>query len=156
MARLNLRLCYKLLPATAMAASSVAGRGALATAFHYHRPTYQYAFGSTSRGVSSEDSPGGKGARNQQLHSTVQGAPGNQLQDLAAASPSLLAKVVAVASDIDGTLTRPDVSVASRTKAAIKAVMDSGLVFFPATGKVGIGGRGRRGVFGSSAEFFTV
>lgn len=47
-----------------------------------------------------------------------------------------MSTVEAVASDVDGTLTTPEVTVTSRTKEAIKAVMDSGLVFFPATGKV--------------------
>ncbi|CAM9538817.1 unnamed protein product, partial [Hapterophycus canaliculatus] len=49
------------------------------------------------------------------------------------------ATVRAVASDVDGTLTTPEVTVTERTKQAIKAVMDSGLTFFPATGKTRAG-----------------
>lgn len=85
------------------------------------------------------------GKQHQQLHSSsaasvtssaAAGASGQALQELEVVSPTLLANVVAVASDVDGTLTTPDVTVTTRTRDAIKAVMDSGLLFFPATGKV--------------------
>lgn len=140
MARLNIRLCFRLLPAAAVAVTSTAARGTQRAIYHHHRrPTA--AFGWTSRGVSSGDASAERSARIQKLQGTANSTQDVQLQKLADAAPSLLANVVAVASDVDGTLTTPDVTITLRTKQAIKAVMDSGLVFFPATGKVRVRGR---------------
>lgn len=138
MARLNIRLCFRLLPAAAVAVTSTAARGTQRAIYHHHRrPTA--AFGWTSRGVSSGDASAERSARIQKLQGTANSTQDVQLQKLADAAPSLLANVVAVASDVDGTLTTPDVTITLRTKQAIKAVMDSGLVFFPATGKTRAG-----------------
>lgn len=99
------------------------------------------SFGWTSQ--AAEATCGGSRSRSNQLHrSTAEAATAREggLRELATASPALLASVVAVASDVDGTLTRSDSTVSRRTHDAIKAVMDSGLLFFPATGKVrGVG-----------------
>ncbi|CAM9138156.1 unnamed protein product, partial [Choristocarpus tenellus] len=51
----------------------------------------------------------------------------------------ILSGIKAVASDVDGTLTSPEGKVSARTKSTIKAIMDEGLVFFPATGKTRAG-----------------
>lgn len=102
------------------------------------RPCRRYpAFGWASRGKESGANRGldsdGSGAAAASTTSSV--SPG-ALQELATAPESLLASIVAVASDVDGTLTRKDSTVSQRTKDAIKAVLDSDLLFFPATGKV--------------------
>lgn len=70
------------------------------------------------------------------LHSSTTSIP-TALEDFEAASQALLASIVGIASDVDGTLTSPEVSVTERTKDAIRAVLASELMFFPATGKVG-------------------
>lgn len=140
MARRHLRLCLALLPAaTAAVASSAAGRSlARATYYNHGHRRCLAAFGGASRRLSSaRGSTDRKGAhRAQPLRSAVKDTTQETLQALVTAAPSVLAAVVAVASDIDGTLTTPDKTVTSRTKDAIRAVMDSGLLFFPATGKV--------------------
>ena len=144
MARLNIRLCFRLLPAAAVAVTSTAARGTQrATTYHHRRPTA--AFGWTSRGTSSGEPSAGRNVRIQKLQGTANSTQAAPLQKLSDVAPSLLANVVAVASDVDGTLTTPDVVITARTKQAIKAVMESGLVFFPATGKVrgGYVGRGQ-------------
>lgn len=137
MARLNLRLCMRLLPATAVVASSALGRGVQRASYYQHRrPAVAFSWSSRGGFSSGESPPAERTARPHATQSEVKSAPETQLRELAAVSPSLLASVVAVASDVDGTLTTPDVTVSPRTVAAIKAVMDSGLLFFPATGKV--------------------
>lgn len=136
MTRFNLSLCFRLLPATAVAVSSTVGRGVQRSTYHHRRST-AVAFGWTCRGGhSSGDSSTTGNTASRSLHSAAKSIPGSQLQGLVDAAPSLMATVVAVASDVDGTLTTPDVTVTMRTKEAIKAVMESELVFFPATGKV--------------------
>lgn len=138
MALLRLSLYLVLFPAATATASSAAGRClARATYYNHGHRRCLAAFGGTSRRLSSAgESTDRKGAhRAQPLRSTVKDAR-ETLQALSTAAPSVLAAVVAVASDVDGTLSTPDKTVTSRTKDAIKAVMDSGLLFFPATGKV--------------------
>lgn len=126
-------LCLRLLPSAA-AVSSTAGRGVQrATYYHNHYYRRPVAFGWVP----------GDASRPATTHAAAGAAPaagvvGNQdhVRELKDVPASLLAAVEAVSSDVDGTLTTPEVTVTSRTKQAIKAVMDSGLVFFPATGKV--------------------
>lgn len=125
-------LCLRLLPnAAGGALSSTTARGAQrATYYHHHHHRRPVAFGWT----------GGEGSRS--ATTTTQAVAAHQqnqdLQELKDVPASTLAAIECVASDVDGTLTTPDVTVTSRTKEAIKAVMDSGLVFFPATGKVSV------------------
>lgn len=138
---LKASICLRLLP-SATAVSLTAGRGIQrATYYHHHHHHHRrpFAFGwapgdasrpaATHAAAASEATPAPGVARQQDHHELPR-----ELKDVPA---SLLAAVEAVASDVDGTLTTPEVTVTSRTKQAIKAVMDSGLVFFPATGKVG-------------------
>ena len=123
-------LCLRLLPSAAGALSSTTARGAVRTTYCHHYHHRPVAFGWT----------GGEGSRS--ATTTTQAAAAHQqnqdLRELKDVPASTLASIQCVASDVDGTLTTPDVTVTSRTKEAIKAVMDSGLVFFPATGKVSV------------------
>lgn len=126
-------LCLRLLPSAA-AISSTAGRGAQrATYYHrYHRRPIAFGWmpGDASRPATTHAAAAAPAA------AVVAGHQDHELRELKDVPASLLAAVEAVASDVDGTLSTPEVTVTSRTKQAIKAVMDSGLVFFPATGKV--------------------
>lgn len=120
-------LCWRLLPIAAAVSSSTTARAQRATWYHHHHHRRPVAFGWTAgEGSRSTTTATRAVAAQQQSH----------LQELKDVPASTLATIEAVASDVDGTLTTPDVTVTSRTKEAIKAVMDSGLVFFPATGKV--------------------
>lgn len=122
-------LCLRLLPSATAALSSATARCAHQRATYYHhRYRRPVAFGWTA----GEDSRSTTTTTQTVLahHQT------HNLRELKDVPASDLARIDAVASDVDGTLTTPEVTVTSRTKEAIKAVMDSGLVFFPATGKV--------------------
>lgn len=145
MTRLNMRVCLGLIPVTtAVAAVNAATRRGFIRTVHSpnsngsfnryrSRPTKAFpAFSWSSRGWDS----GSKGSSTAAAKSVNPGTALGTPQGLAVVPPSLLAAIVAVASDVDGTLTRNDSTVSQRTKDAIKGVMDSGLLFFPATGKV--------------------
>ena len=124
-------LCLRLVGVPGVAAlSSTTGRCAQRATYYHRCPRRPFAFGWT----------GGDGSR--PATTATQAVAGHQqdqiLRELKDAPDSLMSTVEAVASDVDGTLTTPEVTVTSRTKEAIKAVMDSGLVFFPATGKVSV------------------
>lgn len=125
-------LCLRLLPASA-AVSPTAGRGFQRATYYHQNHRRSVAFGWTLRGGGSAGDP----PRSATTAAAAAGtAKDHEPQELSNAPASLLATVKAVASDVDGTLTTPEVTVTERTKQAIKAVMDSGLTFFPATGKV--------------------
>lgn len=103
--------------------------------------THKHADGSSwaARGFAggANDPSGRMGTHSKyELHST-QRSTATQLGELVDTPPSLLANIMAVASDVDGTLATPETTVTSRTSDAVKAILDSGLMFFPATGKVG-------------------
>lgn len=155
-----MRIFRGLIPATAAVTAAAAGgttRRVIIRAAHnlssstYHhsaisRPFYRSrpqpfrrypAFGWASRGRESGANGGrDSGGSGTAAASTTSSVSPGALQELATAPESLLSAVVAVASDVDGTLTRKDSTVSERTKDAIKAVLDSDLLFFPATGKV--------------------
>lgn len=157
MARLNLRL----LCSVASTAAAASGRGAQQRTggyqlHRYHHQHHQHsrcpalAFSWVYRGTSSSSScysagespTDGNAASSQRFQphavSAVRGGatPDTHLKPFATIEPSLLATIEALASDVDGTLTTPEVTVTDRTKDAIKAVIDSDVLFFPATGKV--------------------
>ncbi|CAM9280514.1 unnamed protein product [Pylaiella littoralis] len=129
-------LCLRLLPSAA-AVSSTAGRGVQRVTYCHHSYRRPFAFGwapgDTSRHTAATAAAAAAPAAG------VAGQQDHELRELKDVPASLLEVVEAVASDVDGTLTTPEVTVTSRTKQAIKAVMDSGLVFFPATGKTRAG-----------------
>lgn len=118
-------LCLRLLPSAAAASTTARGAQRVTYYHHRHRPA---AFGWTA----------GEGSRFATTTTQAVAAQhqNHDLRELKDVSATTLATIEAVASDVDGTLTTPDVTVTSRTKRAIQAVMDSGVVFFPATGKV--------------------
>ena len=141
MVRFNTRLCLGLVPATVVAASSALGHaGHRSTYYHCYRRRPSVAFGWSSR-LSSGDSAGERPTSPKPLQSAVKSSSVARPQELAAAPSSLLASVEAVASDVDGTLTTQHSTVSKRTVAAVKAVLDSEVLFFPATGKVRSGNR---------------
>lgn len=137
MVRFNVQLCLGLLPATAVATSSaLLGRGVHCATYYHHycrRPSLAF---SRSSHLSSGESSGEQPSRLPPLQSTPKAGLEAWPQELATAPSSLLESVAAVASDVDGTLTTPDVTVSHRTVSAVKAVLDSEVLFFPATGKV--------------------
>lgn len=138
MVRLSVQLCLGLLPVTAMA---LLGHGVRhATYYHHHYRRISLAFGRSSHLSSGEPSVE-QSSRPSPLQSTVEIGSEARPQELATAPSSLLESVAAVASDVDGTLTTPDVTVSHRTVSAVKAVLDSEVLFFPATGKVKLSGR---------------
>jgi Cof subfamily protein (haloacid dehalogenase superfamily) len=58
---------------------------------------------------------------------------------------TVAANIRAVASDVDGTLTRPDLQISSRTRAAIRETRSQGITFIPATGKGPLGAQAALG-----------
>lgn len=119
-------LCLRLLPSATAAAMSTTRGAQRATYYHHHRRPLAFGGWTAGEGSRSATTTTQAVAAHQQNHGL------REFTDVPAAT---LGTIEAVASDVDGTLTTPDVTVTSRTKEAIKAVMDSGLVFFPATGK---------------------
>lgn len=149
MVRFNTQLCLGLLPATAIAtASALLGHGVHhATYYHHHYRCPSLAFGRPSHLLSGEPSVKNL-SRPPPLQSSLKIGSETRPQELATAPSSLLESVAAVASDVDGTLTTPDVTVSHRTVSAVKAVLNSEVLFFPATGKVKLSGRAHHlGVF---------
>ncbi|CAN0199631.1 unnamed protein product, partial [Ectocarpus sp. 12 AP-2014] len=130
-------VCLRLLPGSG-AVSSTAVRGVQRGTYYYHRVHHRPAsFGWTTRGGGSGGhAPQSVASSSSSAAAASAAASSNcEPRQLADAPASLLATVEAVASDVDGTLTTPEVTVTPRTKDAIKAVLDSELAFFPATGK---------------------
>ncbi len=112
------------------ALSSTTGRAAQRATYYHRYPRRQFAFGWAGGDSSRPATTAAQAVAGQQQDQVLR-----ELKDV---PDSLMETVEAVASDVDGTLTTPEVTVTSRTKDAIKAVLDSGLVFFPATGKVSV------------------
>lgn len=128
-------VCLRLLPGSG-AVSSTAARGVQRGTCYHHRLHHRPAsFGWTTRGGGSGGHAPQSVASSSAAASSAAASSNRELRQLAEAPTSLLATVEAVASDVDGTLTTPEVTVTPRTKDAIKAVLDSELAFFPATGK---------------------
>lgn len=129
-------VCLRLLPGSG-AVSSTAVRGVQRGAYYHHRLHHRPAsFRWTTRGGGSGGrAPQSVASSSSSAAASVAASSNREPRQLADAPASLLATVEAVASDVDGTLTTPEVTVTPRTKDAIKAVLDSELAFFPATGK---------------------
>ncbi|CAM9649886.1 unnamed protein product [Ectocarpus sp. 6 AP-2014] len=129
-------VCLRLLPGSG-AVSSTAVRGVQRGTYYHHRLHHRPAsFGWTTRGGGSGGhTPQSVASSSSAAASASAAASNREPRQLADSPASLLATVEAVASDVDGTLTTPEVTVTPRTKDAIKAVLDSELAFFPATGK---------------------
>ncbi|CBN75910.1 haloacid dehalogenase-like hydrolase [Ectocarpus siliculosus] len=133
-------VCLRLLPSSG-AVSSTAVRGVQRGTYYHHRLHHRPAsFGWTTRGGGSGGhAPQSVASSSAAAASASAAASNREPRQLADAPASLLATVEAVASDVDGTLTTPEVTVTPRTKDAIKAVLNSELAFFPATGKTRTG-----------------
>ncbi|KAG5176139.1 HAD-like domain-containing protein [Tribonema minus] len=75
------------------------------------------------------------GTRRQAAASSTAAELQKPVVELSQETLASLPEIKAVASDIDGTCTAPDLQVPQRVMDAIVATLDSGIVFFPATGK---------------------
>lgn len=125
-----------ILPTSTVVTLSVPGPAVLRATSHYHcHRGVSLAFGWTPR-LSTGELLGGRRLSPLPSQGVVKASSEIEPYDLAVAPPTLLASVAAVACDVDGTLTTAEMTVSDRTVAAAREVLDSEVLFFPATGRV--------------------
>lgn len=120
-----------------MAASALGSRSYPVTFSGTHKHVDGSSWAGRGFAGGANDPSGRMGTRSKYEVYSTQGSTDTELGELVDTPPSLLANIMAVASDVDGTLATPETTVTRRTSDAVKAILDSGLMFFPATGKVG-------------------
>lgn len=132
-----MRIHFSLLSAMAVTTSVSGSRNLRVSPQGPRKPITAFSWASQAfAGGAGETAIGRSDNSQHKLFSTLTSTSSTP-RNFAEVSPALLAKIVAVATDVDGTLSAPGPTVTTRTKDAIRAVLHSGILFFPATGKVG-------------------